>query len=89
MYYPQTSTKYSYVATFNTGHRPHTNSEKCRKYEIRFTGKTTLFRGDFQTLNARAARAALSSNVHQFVLPKSSYYMRETVLFFPGNFDVV
>ena len=80
MYYPQTSTKYSYVATFNTGHRPHTNSEKCRKYEIRFTGKTTLFRGDFQTLNARAARTAFSSNVQQFFKPKSSCFMRETAV---------
>ena len=28
------------------------NSEKRKKYEIRFTAKTTLFRRDFQTLNA-------------------------------------
>ena len=44
-------------------YRPHKyNREKWKKYEIRFTGKTTfttLFPRDFQTLNARAARAAL------------------------------
>ena len=59
------------------------------KYEIRFTCKTTLFRRDFQTLNARAARTALSSNVHQFCIRKSSCFMRETDFVFPGNFDVV
>ena len=50
--------------------------------------KTTLFWRDFQTLNARAARAALSSNIHQFCIPKSSCFRRETDFFFPGNFDV-
>ena len=49
----------------------------------------TLFRRNFQTLNARAARAALPSNVHQFCRPKSTCFMRETDLFFPGIFDVV
>ena len=34
--------------------------------------KTTLFRRDSQTLKVRAARTALSSNVHQFCIPKSS-----------------
>ena len=39
--------------------------------------KLPFFRRDFQTLNARAARTALSSNVHQFCKPKSSCFMRE------------
>ena len=39
------------------------NIEKCKNYRIRFTGKTTLFRRDFQSLNALAARTALPSNV--------------------------
>ena len=51
-----------------------------QKYEIHFTGKTTLFRRYFQTLNALAARATLSSNVHQFCIPKSSLFMRETAM---------
>ena len=33
---------------------------------------------DFQTLNAQAARTALSSNLHQFCKPKFSCFMRET-----------
>ena len=65
------------------------NRQKCKKYEIRFTSKTTLFRRDFQTLNARAARVALSSNVRQCCNPKSSCFMRETDFFFPGIFDEV
>ena len=59
---------------------PWYNSEKLKKYEIRFTGKTMWFWRDFQTLNARAARAALSSIVYQFCIPKSSYFMRETTV---------
>ena len=36
-------------------YRPHTyNSEKWKKYEIRFTGKTSVFRRDFQTSNTRS-----------------------------------
>ena len=54
------------------------NSEKCKQYEICFAGKTPLFPRDFQTLNARAARAALSLNIHQFFRPKSSCLMHET-----------
>ena len=65
------------------------NSEKCKKYEIRVTGKTTLFRRDFQTLNTRPARIALSLNVNQFCKPKSSCFMRETDFVFLGIFDVV
>ena len=34
----------------------------------------------FETLNSRAARAALSSNVHQFCKPKSSCFLRETAV---------
>ena len=54
--------------------------KKLKKCEIRLTGKTTLFERDFQTLNVRAARAALSSHVHQFFKPKSSRFMRETAV---------
>ena len=50
--------------------------------EICFTAKTTLFRRDFQTLNAQA------SNFHPLCKPKSSCFMRETDFVFPGNFDV-
>ena len=60
-------------------YRLHTyNSEKCKNYGICFTDKTILFRRDFQTLKERAARAGPSSNVHQFCIPKSSCFMRET-----------
>ena len=38
------------------------NNEKCKKYWIRFTSKTTLFRRNFQTLNTRPPRTAYSSN---------------------------
>ena len=51
--------------------------------------KTTLFRRDFQTLNARAARAALSSDFHHFFIQICSCFVRETDFVFPGNFDVV
>ena len=37
----------------------------------------------------RAARAAVSSNVDQFCIPKSSCFMRETDFVFPENVDVV
>ena len=47
---------------------------------IKAIEKTTLFRRDFQTLNARAVRAELSSNVHQYCKPKSSCFMRETAV---------
>ena len=67
----------------------HIQNEKFKKYEIRFTGKTTLIRRDFQTLNAQAARAALSSNVYQFCNPKSRCFMRDTDFVFPEIFDVV
>ena len=45
------------------------NSEKCKKYEIRFMGKTTFFRWDFKTLYTRPAITVFSSNVHQFYKP--------------------
>ena len=35
---------------------------------------------DFQTLNARAARAAHFSNVHQFYKPNCICFMRETAV---------
>ena len=38
------------------------------QYEISFTGKTTLFRRDFQTLTAQAVRAALSSVLRAKIL---------------------
>ena len=51
---------------------------------------TILFRRDFQTLNTRAARTALSSNVHYFCKPKFSCFTPvKRILFFPGIFDVV
>ena len=56
------------------------NSKKCKKYEIRFTEKTALFRKGFQTLNARPERTALSSNVDQFCKPKSSCFVRGTAV---------
>ena len=56
------------------------NSEKCKKYGIRFMGKFTLIRRDFQTLNAGPARTAFSLNVHQFCKPKYSCFMRETAV---------
>ena len=63
------------------------------EYEICFTGKTTVFRRDFQTLNTRAGGTVLSSNVHQFFKQKSYCFMRETAVkrisFFPGIFYVV
>ena len=54
--------------------------EKYKKCEIYFTGKTALFRKKFQTFYARAARSAISPNVHQFCQPKSSFFMRETAV---------
>ena len=48
--------------------------------EIRFTGQTSLFRKNFQTFNARAARSALFLNVLPFCKPKSSCFIRETVV---------
>ena len=48
------------------------------KYEIRFTGKITLFQRDFQSLNTKVARTTLPSNVHQICKPQSSCFMRET-----------
>ena len=64
------------------------NSKKCKKYEIRFTEKTALFRKGFQTLNARPERTALSSNVDQFCKQKSSCFMRESDFVCPGICDV-
>ena len=47
--------------------RPHSPTLKnAKKCEIRFTGKTTSFQSDFQTLNTRATITALSSNIHYF-----------------------
>ena len=57
-----------------------TTVTKCKEYEIRFTGKTTLFWSAFQTLNTRAGRTALYSNVHQCCKPKSRYSMCETAV---------
>ena len=54
--------------------------EQCKKYEIRFTRKTTLFRRDFQNLYARATRTALSSNIHQFWIPKFNFFVSETAV---------
>ena len=56
------------------------NSEKWKKFEIRFTGKTTLFWRNFQTLKARTARATLSSNVHQVCTPKSNNFLSDTTV---------
>ena len=56
------------------------NTEKCKKYGIRFTSKTTRFQMDFQVLNARAARFDINSNVHLVYKPKSSCFMRETAV---------
>ena len=70
--------KFEVRTLFQVLYRPHTySSEKCKEYEIRFMDKTTLFRRDFLNLNKRAARTALSSNVHEFCKPKSSCFMRE------------
>ena len=54
--------------------------KKYKKFEIRLTGQTTLFRRDFQTLSARAARATLSLNAHQVCTPKSNNFLRETAV---------
>ena len=69
-------------------YRPHTTVKESKKKKS-FHRQNYLFQRDLQTLDARAARAALSSNVHHFCIPKSSCLMRETDFVFPGNFDVV
>ena len=56
------------------------NTEKCKKYEIRFKGKTTRFQWNFIDLDARLARFDINSKVHQFCKSESSYFMRETDL---------
>ena len=57
---------HGHFVCINFANTQHITVKNARKYEIRFTYKTTLIRRDFQTLNARSARTALSSNVHQF-----------------------
>ena len=59
--------------------------QRRKMQDIRFTGKTTFFRRDLYFERT----SALSSNFHQFCIPKSSCFMRETDFVFPGNFDVV
>ena len=63
--------------------------QQWKVYEIRFAGKTTSFGRDFLTLNARSAKTALISNVHQFCKPKSSYFFAWNGFCFFRKFDVV
>ena len=56
---------------------PHTVQQwKCKKYEKRFTCKNTLFRRDFQTLNARAARAVNIMAIHVKEAQKQSFTLQ-------------
>ena len=50
------------------------------KFDIRFTGKTTLFLRNYQIFNVRAARATLSSNAHHVCTPKSKNFLRDTAV---------
>ena len=52
-------------------------SEKWKRYWVCFTGKTILFRRDFQTLNARQSNTTLYLNVHQFRNTKYNLFVRE------------
>ena len=53
--------------------RPHTTVKNARNMK-------SVFQRVFQTLNARAARTTLFSNIHLFCIPKSSCFMNETAV---------
>ena len=44
--------------------KQYTTGENAKDMKSDSQAKTTLFRRNFQTFNARAARAALSANLH-------------------------